>query len=459
MGNTWSLKKRITLWVGVLTVSVMSIIGVTSTWFAIGATTREIDALVREESDELLAIFRGRELTISAMEEEAHIMQMAHPDVGIAWRLWNPLNSTVWGEFGHAEILPPVGSKPQGRWYRWKEVDFAGHRSANSETPLRLGLLVDGRGHLEPLKQFGTIAGAILLGATLLALAGGQLFAGRTARQLARIASAIQESSNPNSEDLLSGENPPVEIQEVADALTDALNKARIEQERNGLLIAGIAHELRSPIQNLLGETEVLLMRDRSSDEYKAVLESHSEEIQELAREIDNLVTLCAHASNQESNSRECFDLGHEIGLRLPREISRAKRREVTIDLDLEGDLKMTGDREALLLMVRNLVGNAISYSPTSGTIKVSAHGAGGQIVLSVEDEGPGVLPENRSRIFEPFQRGQERPGVRSGFGLGLALSKEAVLAQGGELGVSDSELGGARFEAQLPSKASRMQI
>ncbi len=455
MSNTWSLKKRITLWVGILTVSLMSIIGVTSTWFAIGATTREIDALVREESDELLAIFRGRELTRDAMEREVREMQEAHPNVEIAWRLWNPLNSSVWGEFGHSELLPPLNSKPQDRWIRWLEADFAGYEFASDNDPLRMGLLVDGRGRLKPLKQFGTIAGSILLGATLLALAAGQLFAGRTARQLTRIASGIQDSSNPNSKDLLSGENPPIEIQEVADALTDALNKAHLEQERNGLLIAGIAHELRSPIQNLLGETEVLLMRDRSSEEYKAVLESHAEEIQDLAREIDNLVTLCAHASNQESRSRESFDLGHEIELRLPRELARAKRREVTIDLELEGNLEMTGDREALLLMVRNLVGNAISFSPIRGTIRVSAHGGDDEIVLSVEDQGPGVLPENRSLIFEPFQRGQERPGERSGFGLGLALSKEAVLAQGGMLCVSDSALGGARFEAQLPSRAT----
>ncbi|MCP5020679.1 MAG: hypothetical protein GY930_02785 [bacterium] len=289
----------------------------------------------------------------------------------------------------------------------------------------------------------------------MLALTGGRLFAGRIAGQLTRIASGIQDSSNPKTEDLLSGENLPIEIQEVADALTDALNKARIEQERSGLLIAGIAHELRSPIQNLLGETEVLLMRDRAPDEYKAVLESHAEEIQGLAREIDNLVTLCSHSSNQQSSSRESFDLGHEIELRLPRELARAKRREATIDLEIEGNLEMTGDREALLLMVRNLVGNAISFSPIRGTIRVSAHGGDDEIVLSVEDPGPGILPKNRSLIFEPFQRGQERPGEWSGFGLGLALSKEAVLAQGGTLSVSDSALGGARFEAQLPSRAT----
>ncbi len=455
MSKAWSLKNRITLWVALLTISVVTVIGVTSIWFARGATTREIDALVREESDELLAIFRGRALTISAMQMRVPGVQVSHPNVRIAWRLWNPENSKVWGEFGHTVLLPPLGSKPANRWLRWRVVDFTGYESANDENPLRLGILVDGRGHLAPLKQFGTIAGSILLGAALLALASGWFLASRTARQLARIASGIHDASETDPANLLSGENPPIEIQEVGDALTNALMKARQEQERNGLLIAGIAHELRSPIQNLLGETEVLLMRDRTSEEYKTVLESHSEEIQELAREIDNLVTLCAHGSNQEAGSRESFDLGHEIELRLPGELARARRREVTIDLELEGNLKMTGDREALLLVVRNLVGNAISYSPIRGTIKVSAHGGDGEIVLSVEDQGPGVLPEYRSRIFEPFQRGQERPGMRSGFGLGLALSKEAVLAQGGKLSVSDSELGGARFEARLPSKTT----
>ena len=382
-------------------------------------------------------------------------MQAAHPDVGIAWRLWSPKTAEVWGEFGAPSLLPPVGAAPLDHWLRWQEVEFSGHENSDPDDPLRLGVLVDGRRRLLPLKRYGTIAGGILLSAALVALLGGRMFASRTARQLARIASGIHETSKPGVPDLLSGENPPQEIQRVADALTEALSKARREQERNSLLIAGIAHELRSPIQNLLGETEVLLMRDRSSEEYRAVLESHSDEIQDLAREIDNLVTLCAHASNQESKSSEAFDLGHEIELRLPRELIRAKRRSIDIRAKLEGDLAMTGDREALLLMVRNLVGNAISYSPEEGVIHVSAHGQGGEIVLTVEDQGPGVLPENRSRIFEPFQRGHDRPGTRAGFGLGLALSKEAVVAQGGKLSVSDSEYGGARFEARLPNVVS----
>ena len=452
MSRRWSLKNRITFWVAALTVSLVSLIGVTATWFVLGATTREFDALVREETDELLAIFRGRDLSKEAMEDEVKEMVEAHPDVGIAWRLWDPKTEFVWGEFGNPSLLPPIGSQPKDRWLRWQEVEFAGYRTADPENPLHLGVLVDGRGRLLPLKRYGTIAGAILLITALIGLLGGRIFAGRTARQLARIASGIHEASKPGASDLLSGENPPIEIQRVADALTGALSKAREEQERNSLLIAGVAHELRSPIQNLLGETEVLLMRDRTTAEYKDVLESHSEEIQDLAREIDNLVTLCAHASNQASNSKEAFDLGKEIELRLPREFVRAERREIEIKVTLTGDLGMTGDREALLLMVRNLVGNAISYSPAGGVIHVSATGQNGEITLFVADQGPGVLPENRSRIFEPFQRGQDRPGARAGFGLGLALSREAVVSQGGKLSVSDSEHGGAHFEARLPN-------
>ncbi len=455
MKRPWSLKNRMTTWVAVVTISLVSLIGITATSFVLGATTREFDGLVREESDELLAIFRDRDLSKEAMAQEAEEMGAAHPEVGIAWRLWNPKTSEVWGEFGHPGLLPSVGSVPTDRWLRWQEVEFSVHRGADLDNPLYLGLLVDGRGRLLALKRYGTIAGGILLSAALIAMLGGRMLAGRTARQLARIASGIDASSKPGIGDLLSGENPPVEIQQVADSLTDALAKARKEQERNSLLIAGIAHELRSPIQNLLGETEVSLMRDRSPEEYRAILESHSDEIQDLAREIDNLVTLCAHASNQEAESREKFDLGHEIELRLPRELIRAKRHGIDIKVQVDGDLAMTGDREALLLMVRNLVGNAVSYSPANGVVHVSATGQNGEVLLCVEDQGPGVLPENRSRIFEPFQRGQDRPGTRAGFGLGLALSQEAVTAQGGKLTVSDSVHGGARFEARLPNRVT----
>ncbi|MCA9001902.1 MAG: hypothetical protein KDB61_08265, partial [Planctomycetes bacterium] len=118
MKRPWSLKHRITLWVAALTLSLVTLIGVLTTWFVLGATAREFDALVREESDELLAIFRDRELSKEAMEREVFEIRDAHPELGIAWRLWDPKSGDIWSEFGDAALLPPVGEVPKDHWLR-----------------------------------------------------------------------------------------------------------------------------------------------------------------------------------------------------------------------------------------------------------------------------------------------------------------------------------------------------
>ncbi|MCB9907419.1 MAG: hypothetical protein H6830_06860 [Planctomycetes bacterium] len=449
MKKPWSLANRLTLWFTVLTVLLVGMIAGVSTLFVLGATTREFDALAKEEIDELRAIFRDRPLEAEEMHKEANSLHTSHPGVRMAWRLWNKDTGKKWGEFGDTDLLPEAGKVPREPWIRLRQVPFENYQGAETIGPLWIDMLVDGRGRLFPLKKYGVIAGLILLGTGVLALSAGVVFGRKTAGLLEHIANQVHETSVgdvPKWQE----ENPPVEIQLVAEALTKALARARDEQERSSFLIAGVAHELRSPIQNLLGETEVLLMRDRSTDEYKSILISHTEEIQDLAREIDNLVTLCAHKTNQGHASLETFDLREELRLRVPRELARAQRRDVHLKVELEGDLSVTGDREALLLAFRNLLGNAVSFSPPGSEVRLTVERQGDEIFVAVDDQGPGVPVDQRERIFEPFQRGKEAPGMRSGFGLGLALSREAIEAQGGTIRATESPLGGARFEARF---------
>lgn len=450
MKRTWSLERRLTIWFTALTLALVSAIIVLSTFFVLGATAREFEAVATEEIDELRALFRDRALTHEAMADEAESLAKNHPGVRAGWRIWDPETGVEWGRFGEAHLLPPLGERPNEPWLRLREVPFGSLEGADPEGPLWIGMYVDGRGRLFPLKKFAAIAGLMLLGAGLSALLAGALFGRKTARLLERVADRVQ-SSEPEADTWRAQENPPVEIQRVAHALEEALQTARKEQERSAFLIAGVAHELRSPIQNLLGETEVLLMRDRSPQEYQQILLSHTEEIQDLAREIDNLVTLCAQGTNQMAQRVEAFDLREELELRLPREVSRAQRQQVRLETEWAGDLSLSGDREALLLALRNLVGNAIAFSPAGATVHISAHGSEEEVTLAVDDAGPGVAPDLREKIFEPFQVGQQAPGARTGFGLGLALAKEAIEAQGGRLRVVTSERGGARFEARIP--------
>jgi signal transduction histidine kinase len=123
----------------------------------------------------------------------------------------------------------------------------------------------------------------------------------------------------------------------------------------------------------------------------------------------------------------------------------------VRLDLESHGDTHVSGDREALLLALRNVVANAIQWSPAETTVAVELTGEPDAIRVTVDDAGPGIPAADRERIFEPFHRGSPPGGRRVGYGLGLALTRSAVQAQGGRVTVEDSALGGARIRIIVP--------
>jgi signal transduction histidine kinase len=173
---------------------------------------------------------------------------------------------------------------------------------------------------------------------------------------------------------------------------------------------------------------------------------SQLDELMELADAIDNLLAICARGGEPSPVAPEQFDVGKEAALRLGRESARAAREGITLDVHVEGDTEIAGNRESALRGIRNVVGNAIDWTPKSGRIEVSIVGEAKQVVVTVDDSGPGVPEDQRERIFETFVRGTARSGRRVGYGLGLAIARASVADHGGDIGIATSPLGGARF-------------
>src|SRR6185503_18420079 len=144
-------------------------------------------------------------------------------------------------------------------------------------------------------------------------------------------------------------------------------------------------------------------------------------------------------------------DLAAEARLRLATEIGRAARESVRVELDFPAALPARGDRETLLLALRNLLANAIDWSPAGGRVDVRLSVADGKCALEVDDQGPGVPLADRERIFRPFERGSRQPKGRIGYGLGLALVRTVADLHDGRVLVTDSPAGGARFRIEFP--------
>src|SRR5262249_53710416 len=144
-----------------------------------------------------------------------------------------------------------------------------------------------------------------------------------------------------------------------------------------------------------------------------------------------------------------------EARLRLRAEEARARPNGIELALELPASLVFRGDREGLMLVLRNLVANAVDWSPSDGRVEVRVEEHDHSVRVSVDDQGRGVPEADRERVFQPFERGSARPDGRLGYGLGLALVRAVVEQHHGTIRIESSRLGGACFRVELPNESS----
>jgi len=464
VSQRWSLRKRITSWVVLSVGGLLAFWVCIAIWFMNDAMQRELDLLVVEELAELTVECINEEFDPVGFELVSRELELEHPGYRFAWRVWIDDSDEPWAAVGSTSVGPipdrktvpddtTLTPRPGTRWRRNTIETSVLTDEGPSLHRLVVELLLDGTPRERELREEGALFLSLLLAASLLAILGGAVLAGRMARLLEQVAQSASAARLDELDEPHSLPNAPEEIRRVAEAFRSSVAEMRAEHSRNLLLTAGLAHELRSPMQNMITEAEVALLRERDNEGYKQVITRQLDEMQELAHVVDNLITLTALRDTRQLPRHEKFELGVEANLRLDKLRSIAEQREVNLVLRTKGNLHIDGDREALLLMLRNLIGNAIQWTPQGTSVRVELDGTGEDLVLTVEDEGEGIPEAERDRIFEPFYQGRPPSGGRMGYGLGLALAKAAVRSHGGEIMLDKGGSGGARFVVRLRRK------
>lgn len=451
---SWSLTARLRRLFLASTLLFVVAISIASGVYLWSSVSAQVDGLANEECEEVTAAFKRAEFSIEHFQEEIEEEQRRHPESPMAWRVWLPDGSPPL-EFGVHALL-------DADWPRRAPLEetvarAGGFRSRTLETRdgTRIGLVLDGRSHYRRLGWYAVTVLVLVAASFLITLAIARQVFARVSETLHDVAERTRAARSGVPNTVLEVEGAPEEIREISDALAETLQKIREESQEVRVFTAGIAHELRSPVQNLIGETEVALIARRDADVYRAVLASHLDELRGLGDAVDNLVTICSRNETRRTAPRETFDLETEARLRLQRERNLAERTGIAFEFSTQGDLRVVGDREGILRAVRNLVQNAIQWSPPGARVVVRIEAQGDEILVTVEDQGPGVPEELRARIFEPFFRGPSAQGRRIGYGLGLALVKGTALEHGGDVVVDASPLGGARFRLTLARRAT----
>jgi two-component system heavy metal sensor histidine kinase CusS len=248
----------------------------------------------------------------------------------------------------------------------------------------------------------------------------------------------------------------PSELTSLATAFDGMLARLEDSFSRLSQFSTDIAHELRTPINNLMGEVDVALTRSRTAQEYRQVLESSLEECSRLSRIIDSLLFV-ARAENTEVKIQvSWFDATKEI--RAVLEFYEAVSEEEGVQLQAEGQATLYGDVILFRRALSNLLANGLRYTSRGGKIGVSIREDSEQaIVVEVADTGSGIAAEHLPKIFDRFYRvDPARSGHSEGTGLGLAIVKSIMELHGGSVAVR-SEVGkGTVFTLRFPVHAPR---
>jgi signal transduction histidine kinase len=447
----WSLSRRLTLWFVLGTTGLTCAMAAVTGYFVVESIHHELDVIAENRLKELrvrLASFDPP--TAENFDAIARDIASNSHDP-LAWRVWSVAWQWVEHDCGAVELLTDEFDKP-GPKDRTLQLDGGKRwRTEVLQNDLQVGLLLDGSERFKRLREYQVWAGGVLAAGVVASTLVGLFLMRRSAVLLRRVADSARRVREPGSRVDVDVTHAPDEIREVVDALHELLGNVHAATERHRVLYASMAHELRAPIQNLMGATEVALLSRRDADSYRKVLVSNLEELRELGDAIDNLMTICAPRDPQHAPVLEDFNVVDQARLRLEREGLRAERAGVHLTIESAGDVRMRGDRESVLRALRNLVANAIEWSPKDGEVHVAIDGNEHEIVAVVDDSGPGVPPDQRQRIFDPFYRGPSAAGRRVGYGLGLAIVKDAATRHNGSIEIETSPLGGARFRLRLP--------
>jgi len=266
----------------------------------------------------------------------------------------------------------------------------------------------------------------------------------RTMREQAQVVTAQQLSHR------LQVQHLPVELAELGQSLNDMLGRLDEAFTRLSDFSSDIAHELRTPVSNLMTQTQVVLSRPRDAAEYRSVLESNAEELERMARMISDMLLLAKAENGLVVPSRENVDLAKEVRVLFDYYEAVADEKNLQLSLDAEGAVPLLADRLMLRRALGNLLSNAIRHANPDSYVRVTLGQTSDVLTVTVENVGNTIAPEFLERIFDRFFRVDPARQHADGTGLGLAITKSIIVGHGGT--ISATSFGAVtKFAIKLP--------
>jgi len=357
-----------------------------------------------------------------------------------------------------ARAAPKMEVEPFGTWKRSNSIYHTLRFEATpaySQATLRVLIATDTDHHAQFLQDLRRdlalyVAAAIVLCAFLSWLAARQGLA--PLREMRSRAAAV---TSQKLGERMPVEAVPVEMADLAQELNRMLDRLQEDFQRLTDFSSDLAHELRTPISNLLTQTQVALSSKRDAATYRDILASNAEEFQRLARMVADMLFLAKTERGVDLPHQERFSARQDALALL--EFYEAVAEEKRIRLRLEGDGAMEGDRLMFRRAASNLLSNALRHTPEGGTITVRITDTADSTVVSVENTGSEIDPKMLPRLFDRFYRADPARAHpdSEGSGLGLAITRAIAEAHGGSVTATSSK-GHTCFALVFPHRVTQ---
>lgn len=469
----WSLAARLTAWYAVTSFGVVLVATGVLYLGLVENLDHEDDEVLADKVRVLRGTLRDRPGDMAAVRQMAEEAAADRHFAAVSIRLLDDQGRVLVESPGMGSALPPDAfpppaadaessrganrRSPEGRSFR--VVAARGQGAAPAAVSYTLQLALDRGPEEQMLAGYRRLLWLVLGLALVACAAGGYAIARHGIRPLQDIiATARRIRSSTLNERLASG-GLPAELALLAHTFNEMLDRLEESFARLSQFSADIAHELRTPINNLRGEAEVALSKPRPAEEYRDVLASSLEEHLRLSRLIDSLLFLARAERPEARLAREPVEIGRQ--LEAVHEFYEAATNEARIRLEVEvrDDIVAQLDRGLFQRALGNLVENALAHTAAGGTIALSVAQEGPRFQVVVADTGCGIPAEHLPRLWDRFYRiDSSRSSGKGGLGLGLAIVKSITELHGGSVEVN-SEVGrGTRvvlwFPALPPSPA-----
>ncbi len=471
--SPWSIAARLALWYTASAFVVVAVATGLLYWVLVTNVSREDDQFLVDTVQIMRAVLRERPNDIAALRQEVDWEGAARRYARVYVRVLDERDHLLIETPGASSIigqhtLSPAGmgdepgpgidvASSAGAPYRmlaaWANVGTGNERRliqiALDRTTERQ-LLADYRSRLWAVLALALIASALV----------GYFVARRGMAPVAAIAGTAQRIGSSTLNERIPIARLPGELSSLAITFNAMLDRLEDAFTRLGSLSADLAHELRTPINNLRGEIEVALGKPRSAAEYQEALASVLEESGRLSLMIDGLMFLARAENPHTQIERTVVDLRRE--LRSVCEFYEPSAGEAGVYLQV-ADGEPVGaavDRTMLQRALGNLISNALRHTPAAGQVTLSATRRQDAVVIEIKDSGRGIPPEHLSRVSDRFYRVDiSRTSTSGGLGLGLAIVESIMKVHTGSMEIVSTPGSGTTVSLTFPNARALLPV